>query len=161
VVGLAAQRGRLSPPSACPDPVAGVWSAFQYFPTQGAWYRFTLIVHRDSPAELSGRVTAEYWQGSEQELQPRPCQDHALHGRVRMLALGTWDGRTLSFGGDLVEEDEPLCGEPLGYNLDHFSGTIDRARQEFQSVDNDGAAALDVPTVFRRVRCLDDVPLDP
>jgi hypothetical protein len=46
--------------------------------------------------------------------------------------------------------------------LDHFSGTVDLERMEFQSLLNaDAPEWRDVPTVFRRVRCGAAAPSDP
>jgi hypothetical protein len=42
---------------------------------------------------------------------------------------------------------------PILYRPDHFTGTIDPAIQEFQSVNNDGGRAVNDPMVFRRIAC--------
>jgi hypothetical protein len=39
------------------------------------------------------------------------------------------------------------------YAPDNFSGSIDATRQEFQSLNNDGAYDINVPYVFRRTGC--------
>jgi hypothetical protein len=43
----------------------------------------------------------------------------------------------------------------LDYHPDHFTGTIDPQREEFQSVNNDGGRAVNDPMVFRRIGCVD------
>jgi hypothetical protein len=70
---------------------------------------------------------------------------------------GELDGMNLRFGGvGQWRLDETLCGSfNFGYNLDNFSGVIDPAIQEFQSVNNDGGESINEPTVFRRIQCFD------
>jgi len=73
-----------------------------------------------------------------------------------MDARGTvTNGTHIQFGGvGSWRLDQVHCRSgPFGYNLDNFTGDIDPAILEFQSVNNDGGRAVNVPNVFRRVRC--------
>jgi hypothetical protein len=156
---IAEQRQRLPPPAKCTDPVAGVWRSHTYDEQYGEWNSFTLQIHRDpaEPTRLVGEIHNHSWFGPSTEVQPGPCAG-ALRYEVSMDALGTLSGLDLEFGGQGAWRlDKVLCGSfDGGYNLDHFTGTIDPAIQEFQSVNNDGGSALNVPTVFRRISCFDD-----
>ena len=74
----------------------------------------------------------------------------------RMPSKGSIDPQgTVVFGAQTYTIDKVVCGQPGRYNPDNFSGKIDVERQEFQSVNNDGGRAVNDPTVFRRVRCID------
>jgi hypothetical protein len=153
------QRARLPPPAQCPDPVAGIWKSHSYSEVYSDWTIFTLDVRRvdGSPSELSGTITNEQWIGAPEQSQPGPCTGN-LHYKVSMDALGSVKDGHIAFGG--VGEwrmDAVLCGDFSygGYNLDRFTGDIDPELLEFQSVQNDGGRAVNVPVVFRRVQCLD------
>jgi hypothetical protein len=152
------QRARLPPPADCKDPVAGVWKSHSWDDRHLDWTIFTLEIHRvkDSETELEGTITNHTWLGTKEESQPGTCKG-LLRYLVSMDAKGSVVNGEIAFGG--IGEwrlDEVLCGEwNLGYNLDNFSGTIDPNILEFQSVNNDGGRAVNDPTVFRRVACLD------
>ncbi len=80
-------------------------------------------------------------------------------GQTLIVTAGT--GR-IQFWGTSWRPEQSFCGPMLRagqYNLDHFSGTIDPTLQEFQSVNNDGGRSVNDPTVFRRVRCLEQPPV--
>lgn len=161
------QRARLPPPAMCRDPVAGVWKSHSYDERHGDWTIFTLEIRRKlegsgeeavpSLTELSGRILNHTWYASPEESQPGPCKG-LLRYQVSMDAEGAVVDGAIRFGGIGVWNlDEVLCGEwTMGYNLDNFTGQIDAELLEFQSVNNDGGRAVDDPTVFRRVACLDD-----
>jgi len=153
------QRNRLPPPAtSCQDPVEGVWMSHSFYPNNGQWYIFTLTVRRKTAgsSELVGDIHAEFWDGPENNPNPIPCQSGGYHQRVYMTAAGTADGQAIRFGGTTWRQEASLCGWGVsGYNLDQFSGTIDPAILEFQSVNNDGGLAVNEPTVFRRIRCVD------
>lgn len=164
---VAEQRARLPPPATCEqDDIEGVWKSHQYDPRHGDWTEFTLEIRRvaDKPGELLGKIFNHSWDGPPTEEQPGPCKG-AQRYRVSMEAVGTFDeanGRIL-FRATRWKLDEVVCGAlsgGWGYNLDRFTGTVEPERQEFQSVNNDGGRAVNDPTVFRRVRCLDD-PAEP
>jgi hypothetical protein len=161
---IAEQRQRLPPPARCADPVAGVWRSHTFDERWGEWNAFTLHIRRDpnQPELLVGDIVNHSWFGDVQEVQPGACEGR-LHYEVSMDALGTASGLTIEFGGQgSWRLDKVICGSfDGGYNLDHFSGTIDPALQEFQSVNNDGGAAVNVATVFRRTGCLEDPPHAP
>ena len=160
------QRARLPPPAEdCSDPVAGVWMSHAYYPYMAQWYIFTLTVRRTagSPSRLEGQIHSHYWSGNETNEQPPPCDGLGFHRTVIMPAIGSVDpsGR-IEFNGTSWQHENAFCGGATsGYNPDRFSGTIDRQLMEFQSVNNDGGAMINVPTVFRRVRCLDSTPPPP
>jgi len=155
------QRARLPPPATCTDPVEGVWMSHKFNPQFGDWYIFTLEVRRapGSQTDLRGVIRAHSWIAGPQESEPPPCRAGLDHWVVFMTAQGTISpaGEIVFFGTSWRLESS-LCGRSPGpgqYNLDRFSGRIDPAIQEFQSVNNDGGRAVNEPTVFRRVRCLD------
>lgn len=133
----------------------------KYSPDYQDWYIFTLKVQRvpGSATDLVGEIEANSWNGGPNEAEPPPCRPGLDHWSVFMTARGqtSADGRIL-FGGTAWRPKDAFCGRSPGpgeYNLDNFSGTIDPAIQEFQSVNNDGGRSVNDPTVFRRVRCLD------
>jgi hypothetical protein len=155
------QRARLPPPAACKDPVEGTWMAHKFEPRFSEWYIFTMQVRRAAPgsADLTGDVLSHFWTGAPGEQNPPTCSPGRLHAKVTMPGKGTIqpDGK-IEFGGTTwVRAPGPCDAESRGvmYNPDHFSGTIDPALQEFQSVNNDGGRAVNEPVVFRRVRCFD------
>lgn len=151
---VAAQRARLPPPAACPDPIAGTWKSHAFNATVGHWNQFTLEIHREGPERLRGRIANHSWDGTEADVWPPTCAG-ALHYVVSMDAEGGFDGEVLRFHGvGAWRLDELLCGDAdFGYNLDDFTGRLDPELQEFQSLNNDGGLAINVPTVFRRVSC--------
>lgn len=159
---VAEQRARLPPPADCEDPVTGTWMAHTYSDNLRMWTEWTLTVGRD-PAErekLTGRIVNHSWDGPKADPKPPLCTGR-LRAVISMDAEGkVEDGVIHFFGVGEWRLDEVLCGRwSGGYNLDHFSGQIDDALHEFQSVNNDGGMAVNEPTVFRRVRCLDDASL--
>lgn len=152
------QRSRLPPPAfECGDPVVGVWQAHVHYAHVGQWYLFELNIERDPAGDglLRGTIRAEFWDGEADRSQPPLCDEPGWRNAVFEQAKGRVDQLTLSF--DAIDwRDLEICGRPLrgGYLLDHFSGTIEPERMEFQSLLNaDAPEWRDVPTVFRRVRC--------
>ena len=154
------QRARLSAPAECGDPITGLWKSHSYDPSDGQWAQFSLRVQRapGSETQLVGEIENHSWYGDDTREQPGLCSGQ-LRFRVSMKAEGTLVGDDLEFWGmDEWALDEVICGNwgTMGYNLDHFSGTVDHEIHEFQSVNNDGGRAVNEPTVFRRVRCDSD-----
>jgi hypothetical protein len=152
------QRARLPPPAECPDPVEGIWRSHNYNGRDGDWNIFTLTVRRTEAggSRLKGSITNETWYGPETESVRGPCRG-TLQYLVSMDAQGSVIDGNIDFGG--VGEwrlDELFCGRLGGYNLDQFSGHIDPELLEFQTVNNDGGRYVNMKTVFRRVRCLED-----
>jgi hypothetical protein len=154
------QRNRLPPPADCgDDPVVGIWKSHAYYPHHGQWYIFTLTIHRvpGSERELVGNVHSHYWLGTTGDQEPPPCRAGGYHQTVIMPANGTVDGMNIEFGGTSWEIEQTFCGSPTtGYYPDRFSGVIDPSIEEFQSVNNDGGPMVNYPTVFRRIRCLEN-----
>jgi hypothetical protein len=154
---VAEQRARLPPPKACDDPVAGVWMSHQHSARRGTWDQFTLTIRRDPDDRdrLVGTIHNHVWGGGPDDEQPPPCdgqQDYV----VVMTAEGEAEGLTIRYDGLDWKLESQTCGGRVGYNIDHFVGTIDPALQEFQSLNNDGGEAVNEPTVFRRISCGDD-----
>jgi hypothetical protein len=151
---VAEQRARLPPPATCDDPVVGKWRAHKF--TDPIWEIFTLDIRRvpGKPDKLEGVITNHYWHGDETREQPGPCDAVQFHRVIiKMPAEGKAKGNEVSFRGTSWKREHLFCGSPFGYNLDHFTGTIDPKRQEFQSVNNDGGRYVNHPTVFRRIKC--------
>lgn len=157
------QRARLPPPATCQDPVEGVWLSHSWYPQQ-EWYMFTLRVRRASAGsrDLVGEIESHAWNGTTQEVEPPACRSGLDHWVIFMPARGHLDeDGTIHFGGTSWRVKDTFCGYAPGlgsYNLDQFSGKIDADLQEFQSVNNDGGEAVNEPTVFRRVGCLEPRP---
>lgn len=163
------QRARLPPPAVCADGVEGVWVSHMYEAPWDEWMIFTLEVRRDPRGAaaptvrgvrgripLVGRIEAHAWFGAGPTgSAPPACTDTRSHWIVEMPGEGFIDGMRLEFWGTQWRVKQVLCGPSgFGYNLDHFTGTIDPAIQEFQSVNNDGGRSVNDPRVFRRVQCL-------
>ncbi len=162
------QRARLPPPAVCADPLEGVWVSHKYEAPYDEWMIFTVDLRRDprgaaspnmrgvpSRIPLVGRITAHAWFGAGPQGSAAPaCTLGIHHWQVGMSGEGYSDGGRIEFWGTRWAVENVWCGPTsFGYNLDHFTGVIDPAIQEFQSVNNDGGRAINDPTVFRRVRC--------
>ncbi len=153
------QRALLPAATTCEDPIAGVWRALKYSPTFGGqWVRFTLRIRREGDA-LTGTIRSRIWRGTPSDRTPPACRVGQTDTTHAMVATGRATGTAITFGASthrLVADHCPqLFGGVNDYAPDHFSGTIDPLRQEFQSVNNDGAYDVDEPYVFRRIGCLD------
>jgi hypothetical protein len=156
------QRARLPPAASCQDPVEGVWMGRVFHQPGRDWYIYTLEIHRASAgsAQLTGVLHARFWNGPPNIYEPLPCGPGVMDRTVFMTGAGTANGLDILFGGTSWRPEALNCGPPnslqlINYNLDQFSGRIDPAIQEFQSVNNDGGEAVNEPTVFRRIRCFD------
>lgn len=161
---VAEQRARLPPPAECQDIVEGTWKAHVYSPRYADWHIHTLYIRRvqGSETELTGKMTAEVWDGGPDDQSPPPCRGRT-HYKVTMPAKGNVKGGQISFRGTSLQLDRVLCGRYVGYNVDNYSGRIEEERQEFQSINNDGGRAVNEPVVFRRIGCWDEAaePPDP
>ncbi|MCC6526526.1 MAG: hypothetical protein IT373_28010 [Polyangiaceae bacterium] len=161
---VAEQRARLPPPAKCEDEVVGLWRSHQYNEMFAEWTIFQLEIRRKkgSETELEGRILNETWLGQKTDQEPGMCQGTVpWRFQVSMPAKGSYRNGEVSFQGTSWKLDKVVCGNlptGFGYNLDHFTGKIDPAIQEFQSVNNDGGKAVNDPTVFRRVKCFDEGP---
>ena len=159
---IAEQRARLPPPAFCQDPVEGIWRSHDFHVDWQEWGIFTLEIRRveGSATELTRQITNRSWYANAKASEPPPCAGE-LDYLVTMNARGAYDesGR-VEFRGVDWELTRLFCGprQGFGYNLDVFSGVIDPELQEFQSVNNDGGRYVNVPTVFRRVECFDEIP---
>lgn len=152
------QRARLPPPpppGQCQNPIEGVWKSLRWYPGNAAWYSFVLEIHQQG-TRLVGQIDAYSWDSPPNQPEPPPCRPGLDHWVVTETAVGTVEGTRIHFGGTRWAVRQSICGNrPWAYNLDHFTGVIDTAIQEFQSVNNDGGAQIDEPTVFRRIRCFE------
>ena len=152
------QRALLPHAIKCSDPVAGKWEALKFSPAQGDWVHFSLTVRRDASGSLTGTILSHTWSGTAFDREPPPaCMPGGFDLTVSMNASGrAGSSGAITFGSSAYTLVNVRCAS-LGnsYAPDNFSGTIDPARQEFQSVNNDGANDINAPYVFRRVGCLD------
>jgi hypothetical protein len=152
------QRNRLPPPAFCEDEVEGIWRSHSYWEHHGQWYLFTMEVRRvkGEPNRLQGHIVSHYWAGGPRDEEPPVCAPGGYRQIVRMPGAGNIANGMVTFGGTSWTLEQTFCGPPTAnYYPDVFSGRIDPALQEFQSVNNDGGPAVNVPQVFRRIRCLD------
>jgi hypothetical protein len=159
---VAEQRARLPPPAQCEDPVEGIWKSHDFREQRRQWTIFTLEIHRvDGTEALRGTIFNQSWYADADQAEPGPCMGE-LHRKISMDAVGHVRGDQIQFGG--VGDwrlDAVICGESgIGYNLDVFTGPLDAELLEFQAVNNDGGAAVNQPTVFRRVGCLPQAQAD-
>ena len=161
---VAEQRARLPPPAECEHAVEGIWRSHAYNPRYRDWVEFTLEVRRVHGDEqrLSGRIVNHTWKGGPEHEQAGPCSAASpWRARIVMPATGSYRQGQISFRGTEWKLDQVVCGKMpggWGYNLDHFTGTIDPKLQEFQSVNNDGGRSVNEPTVFRRIGCFEQAP---
>jgi hypothetical protein len=153
---VAEQRARLPPAAECADPVAGTWKAHAFYSHVQEWYVFTLQIRRSAadPSLLEGYILGMGWDAGPSVEQPPACASGIRRYSVREPARGSFrDGRVV-FDATSYSFEGEQCGAIGSYLLDRFSGTLDPARQEFQSVLNaDAPEWRDVPTVFRRIHC--------
>jgi hypothetical protein len=159
------QRDRLpaAPGQGCDDEIVGVWMDHTYNVTSAYWVQHELTIERgEAPNELKGFARVRTWDGDASAKQPPLCDGVTSHYIVRYDAVGTLVGDQFEFYGvGDWEREQVICGNKnAGYNLDHFTGTLDRELQEFQTVNNDGGTAVNMPTVFRRLRCREPVAVD-
>lgn len=159
---VAEQRARLPPPVQCEEPIEGIWKSHDYRADRREWIIFTLEIHRvGGTKELRGTIFNQTWYADADRTEPGPCTGE-LHRKISMDAVGRVHDDQIQFGG--VGEwrlDAVICGESdIGYNLDVFTGPLDVELLEFQAVNNDGGAAVNEPTVFRRVGCLPEAQTD-
>lgn len=151
------QRARLPPPATdCSDPVTGTWMSHAYYPHARQWYVVNLDVRRVAgrPNALTGQMRVHFWTGDERTSEPPACAPGTLRAEVRETAQGTIapDG-TIVFSGTSYTRERDYCGWSGGYALDTYSGKIDFALMEFQSILDDGHNFRNIPVVFRRVAC--------
>jgi hypothetical protein len=164
---VAEQRARLPPAAECESDVEGRWRALIYSANTASWYDYRLEVRHvaqkpgASPSdELTGVIYVDTWFGTPEQSEPGACIGRGRY-RGKMQGRGHYRNGEVFFGGGPFELTEIVCGQGMiGYNPDNFTGRLEKERQEFQSVNNDGGAAVNEPTVFRRIGCLDDQPLE-
>jgi hypothetical protein len=151
-------RGLLERAIRCDDPIAGTWVSYRYSPEFHDWARFTLRIEREGET-LRGTITARMWSGRASDRRPPPCVAGGFDVTVRMLARGMIRDQRFSFRADTYEILRIDCPSPFfAYNPDHFSGTVDPARDELDTVNNDGGRDVNAPYRFRRTGCRADAP---
>ena len=152
------QRALLPSAVTCKDPVVGRWESLKYNPRSSTWVRFALLVHRAEGGALTGSILSHTWYGGAFDRTPPACTPRGFEMSVSMNARGRADLVThISFGASRYSITAMQCPTAMAdYAPDNFSGMIDTDRQEFQSVNNDGATDIDAPYVFRRTACLDE-----
>lgn len=135
--------------------------ALIYAENRSEWYEYSLDIQRKAPGSdlLEGTLASHFWHGGKDDSKPPPCSlAFGYEANVSMPdGTGSIDkDLTVIFGATKWKLDKLVCGHTtIRYNPDHFSGTIDPQRQEFQSVNNDGGMAVNEPAVFRRISCFD------
>ncbi len=135
----------------CEDPIEGVWHVRKYRSGEGWWTTFTLHIERDGD-ELRGRVVQHGWNGNADDQSPPACTPGMFEHRVEMFGEGFVHGDQVRFDAVGPPRRTVLCrGLPLGYNLDHFTGTVRGNR--LLAVNNDGGRDVNAPYVFRRTSC--------
>ncbi len=153
------QRGLLPAAARCNDPVAGTWRAHRYDPRRDDWVLFTLRIQRHPDNRLYGAITARTWGPDAGSASPpgRCLADPSSHDYLvsmegnGMLTRGTH----VTFSAIEAHVTRAYCRiAQFRYDPDAFSGDIDVARQEFNSVNDDGNTERNVPYVFRRIGCL-------
>lgn len=142
----------------CNDPVAGTWRAHKFNPSGNDWVIFTLRVERYPDNRLHGAITARTWSGgAEQSSPPGRCTDDgdSLDYLVSMEGNGMLSREThVTFSAIEARVSRAYCRVAgFTYNPDAFSGDIDVARQEFNSLNDDGGRDRNAPYVFRRIGC--------
>ncbi len=160
---VAEQRARLPAAAECgEDPIVGQWRSHQHYPDINDWTEYTLVIRRakGEKGALKGKIYNHSWPGGPGREQPGKCDAETRYRlRVAMEAKGEIKEDVVKFEGTSWKVDEVICGRKPGgwyYNLDVFTGKIDTEREEFQSVNNDGGRMVNHPTVFRRIKCLDE-----
>lgn len=151
--GLAAQRGRLGAAATCTDPVAGTWRASFYDRARSQWYEFTLAIQRDG-SMLAGTITSRFWLGpGSNSRTPSSCRETPLYAVVAMPARGVFGEGRVRFGSSSWTLQHLYCGPSVSYTPDRFAGTVDAAKNEFQSLVSDGMNLIDQPLLLRRIGC--------
>jgi hypothetical protein len=153
------QRARLPPAAECKSPVAGRWRALKLRELDNQWYDYTLEVYEDpsDASHLTGMIYVDFWTGWPDSPEVPVGADCTYRIQVKMQAAGSFRNGDIEFGAVAgYELVAVLCGHARGYYPDHFTGHFEPDRQEFQSVNNDGGPTVNVPTVFRRIGCLED-----
>lgn len=148
--GVAVDGGR--PPS-CADPVAGVWLAKTFAATITRWHVHRVTITRDAAGLHASQLT-HVWDGSSSDALPGRCAEGWAWGEIEMAAELELRGTELRVWGTEIVREEAWCGTTVGtYHLDRFTGAV--VGDLWESVNNDGNAALDRPYRFRRIACLD------
>lgn len=162
--GVSAQRSRLPIAVRCRDAVAGLWRGHSFDSRRYNWHVFNLRVEREGDS-LRGGITVRTWEGGPSQQRPPARCEGDLDYALRMNATGSITGEEISFGAQgSATVTSARCPTPgFVYNPDHFSGTVDTGRQEFQSFNNDGGDSVNAPVLFRRVGCLpgDELAAEP
>jgi hypothetical protein len=144
----------------CVDEVSGVWRAHVYYTRLRDWYRYELRIQRSGDA-LTGSILLRGWTGRPEESEPPACRPGLRDAEWSETATGsvsrTPQGTSVRFDATSWRVVRTHCGSASGdYALDHFSGLIDGARQEFTSINSytfSSGERFEDPTLFRRIEC--------
>ena len=99
------------------------------------------------------------WTGFATDRRPPPCRPGGYDHTHRMVASGTIRDNEFSFGATTDQLVRADCPNPMvlsTYYPDRFTGTVDPAREELDTLNNDGHADVNAPYTFRRTACLDE-----
>jgi outer membrane biosynthesis protein TonB len=134
----------------CSDPFSGTWQARRYRGSQDHWVVFTARLS-GSGSSLSGTLTYRSWNGGPSQRRPPPCGPGVFDDTVFMRARGSIHGNQARIDAVSYSRTSHCMDFGFGYNLDHFTGTVEGDR--FNAVNNDGGMDIDEPYVFRRISC--------
>lgn len=140
----------ISAPTGCPDPLVGLWTARRYDGVK--WYE-----HRISFDRRAGTVychqESRSWPGLAGDTAPPRCPagGFAFH-QVLLTCELVSELPQLEVRSVAIDVQRHTCADEFpGYNLDHFTGTLDG--NTWTTVNNDGGDDVDKPYRFHRLRC--------
>lgn len=151
------QRARLPAPAHCADPIEGTWVSLRFVPHAHTWNFVTATLRRSAPGAeaLVGELLVESWTGDAAQTTPPACGPRVRHQVFEQTVVGRWDDltRRVSIDATAWWSRAVHCRGWGNYALDHYTGAVDRERDELQAVNNDNSSAVNEPAVFRRVSC--------
>lgn len=139
--------------SACPDPIAGLWTARRFDGT--TWNEHRLTFTRDR-GELTCAQESRSWRGTIDDVVPPACArsgrgptsyHHVILRCDVIEAPPTLRVRSL----EILSNTHTCDDEVVGYNLDSFVG--DPSDNTWATTNNDGGDDVDTPYRFRRLSC--------
>ena len=139
------------PSGTCEDPIVGVWRAHRY-EVPGRHVAFTLRITSREGNRLTGTIVNRAWSGSRSQTRPPRCAPGVVDDTTTMPATGTLVGTHFHFDALRFDRRTNCYSSGGRYYLDHFDGQLMGAR--LGVTNNDGAADINQPYVFRRIGCL-------
>ena len=142
--------------TSCVDPAVGVWVAKTYAAAAYRWHDHRLSISRDDDDELQAAQTTRIWNGGPDDGLPPVCPAGGLSwGVYRITDHARFGDGILHVWGVAVDARAHSCdGAILDYNLDSFTGRVDR--DVYTARNNDGSEAVNRPYHFRRIACAPD-----